>query len=118
AAPTVTCSTPAKRRPNKRYTLPNGMKATLHQWVVNHMDNPYPKESDRIELTAGQVSKQNFKWWFSNHRSRSLNKYIDAEGSRRFTPKPSFVKTCLRHGISIPPSWALLVRPRTRASRR
>ncbi|KAJ2768550.1 hypothetical protein IWQ56_002894, partial [Coemansia nantahalensis] len=89
----------------KRHTLSAEMKRRYYQWVVNNFQHPYPKEKDRMDLTGGQVSKQHFKWWFSNFRSRNLEPRFNEEGNRYFVPRPSFIRTCIRYKIEIP--WSL-----------
>ncbi|KAJ1738307.1 hypothetical protein H4R22_002283 [Coemansia sp. RSA 1290] len=61
------------KSPRKRQTLSVPQKRVLYTYMVAHMDNPYPNDDERLnELNIDGLSKQRFKWWFSNHRHRSL----------------------------------------------
>ncbi|KAJ1730874.1 hypothetical protein LPJ61_002802 [Coemansia biformis] len=108
----------AARYGKKRDTLSPETKTAFYQWMVDHMDDPYPKECDRVALTNGTMSKQAFKWWFSNHRHRSLEQYDDDKGNRCFRPAAPFVKACRRLGISIPWDIPADTRGRTQVRQR
>ncbi|KAJ2658272.1 hypothetical protein IWW48_004128 [Coemansia sp. RSA 1200] len=85
-----------------RYRLNNDQKRCFYQWLVKNIDNPYPQETDRnSDLAIEEISKQRFKWWFSNHRHRSLQPVEDENGVKKFVPRLAFYKTCAKLGVEI-----------------
>ncbi|KAJ2081718.1 hypothetical protein H4R24_002115 [Coemansia sp. RSA 988] len=87
----------------KRKTRSNEQKRAFYVWLVDNIDRPYPNDSQRMhELNIDCMSKQEFKWWFSNHRHRSLEQYFDDEGKKCFRAKIPFYKACSRLNIHIP----------------
>ncbi|KAJ2452100.1 hypothetical protein EV183_003147 [Coemansia sp. RSA 2336] len=91
------------KSPRKRQTLSVLQKRVLYGFMVAHMDNPYPNDDERLnELNVDGLSKQRFKWWFSNHRHRSLELCVDSNGNKSFKPKLPFYKACRRLGVRIP----------------
>ncbi|KAI9501379.1 hypothetical protein BX070DRAFT_254501 [Coemansia spiralis] len=100
-APEQCPSKPASSNNNgeKRHRLTTAEKRQLYQWLVKHIDNPYPSETDRTKLNLN-ISKQKFKWWFSNHRHRSL-RTTTVNGRKRFEPRLQFYKACLRLNVHI-----------------
>ncbi|KAJ2134314.1 hypothetical protein GGH17_002863 [Coemansia sp. RSA 788] len=90
----------------KRKTLSDAQKRRFYTWLINNIDNPYPNDDERInELCGDGISKTNFKWWFSNHRHRSLEHCVGEDGRRKFKAKLPFYKACIRLGIDIP--WGI-----------
>ncbi|KAJ2830088.1 hypothetical protein IWW50_000494 [Coemansia erecta] len=89
--------------PRKRKTLTDDEKRRLYTWLVKNIDHPYPSDEARMnELCIKTVEKQAFKWWFSNHRHRSLEQFTDEDGNKRFKAKLPFYKACFRLNIEIP----------------
>ncbi|KAJ2655537.1 DNA binding [Coemansia sp. RSA 1199] len=87
----------------KRKTLSDTQKRRFYTWLINNIDNPYPNDDERMnELCGDGISKTNFKWWFSNHRHRSLQHCVGEDGRRTFKAKLPFYKACIRLGIDIP----------------
>ncbi|KAJ2498213.1 hypothetical protein GGH96_004524 [Coemansia sp. RSA 1972] len=87
----------------KRKTLSDDQKRRYYTWLINNIDNPYPNDDERTkELCGDDISKTNFKWWFSNHRHRSLEHCVGEDGRRTFKAKLPFYKACIRLGIDIP----------------
>ncbi|PIA16037.1 hypothetical protein COEREDRAFT_97688 [Coemansia reversa NRRL 1564] len=93
----------AEEKRKKRKTRSNEQKRAFYLWLVENIHSPYPNDSERIhELNIDCMSKQEFKWWFSNHRHRSLEQYFDDEGKKCFRAKIPFYKACCRLNIHIP----------------
>ncbi|KAJ2847095.1 hypothetical protein IWW36_004026 [Coemansia brasiliensis] len=101
---TAVSKVPAAKSPGrKRQTLSVPQKRVLYTYMVAHMDSPYPNDDERLnELNIDGLSKQRFKWWFSNHRHRSLELCVDNNGNKFFKPKLPFYKACRRLGVHIP----------------
>ncbi|KAJ2159921.1 hypothetical protein GGF46_002648 [Coemansia sp. RSA 552] len=73
---------------------------TCHK--LDHIENPYPSEEDRVSLTIDEdFVKEHFKWWFSNHRHRSFDRTVDNDGNVSLRPKATFYKACNRHGVQV-----------------
>ncbi|KAJ2616670.1 hypothetical protein H4S08_000672 [Coemansia sp. RSA 1365] len=93
----------AEEKRKKRKTRSNEQKRAFYVWLVENIHSPYPNDSERIhELNIDCMSKQEFKWWFSNHRHRSLEQYFDDKGKKCFRAKMPFYKACCRLNIHIP----------------
>ncbi|KAJ1834779.1 hypothetical protein IWW55_002651 [Coemansia sp. RSA 2706] len=87
----------------KRKTLSDEQRRAFYTWLINNLNNPYPSESERTnELNIDKLTKQKFKWWFSNHRHRSWDQCEDESGNRVFKARLPFYKACLRLGVKIP----------------
>ncbi|KAJ2652900.1 hypothetical protein GGH99_007570, partial [Coemansia sp. RSA 1285] len=90
----------------------------FYQWLVKNIDNPYPQETDRnSDLAIQEISKQRFKWWFSNHRHRSLRPVQDENGAKKFIPRLAFYKTCAKLGVEIDWEIPLDIREKLNAMR-
>ncbi|KAJ2518405.1 hypothetical protein GGI11_002872, partial [Coemansia sp. RSA 2049] len=101
-----------------RYRLNNDQKRCFYQWLVKNIDNPYPQETDRnSDLAIQEISKQRFKWWFSNHRHRSLRPVQDENGAKKFIPRLAFYKTCAKLGVEIDWEIPLDIREKLNAMR-
>ncbi|KAJ1770282.1 hypothetical protein IW140_002801 [Coemansia sp. RSA 1813] len=88
--------------PKQRFRLNDEQKRRIYTWMVKNIDNPYPSEDDRKSYLAIEgLSKQRFKWWFSNHRHRSLEAVEDKDGNTTFVPRLAFYKTCAKLGVEI-----------------
>ncbi|KAJ2803675.1 hypothetical protein H4R20_002800 [Coemansia guatemalensis] len=93
----------AEGKRKKRKTRSSEQKRAFYVWLVENIHSPYPNDSERInELNIDCMSKQEFKWWFSNHRHRSLEQYFDDDGKKCFRAKVPFYKACCRLNIHIP----------------
>ena len=65
-----------KKRPN----LPSQAKAILSDWFRNHVDNPYPNQIEKQELSNRTgLSLQKVDNWFINERSRKWDNYRKRE---------------------------------------
>lgn len=66
-------STTGEKRPN--YTmLSDEAKSILNQWYMNHINNPYPSDTEKQELANRcNISLSQVKSWFANKRNRSNN---------------------------------------------
>ncbi|KAJ2841472.1 hypothetical protein GGI22_007879, partial [Coemansia erecta] len=85
-----------------RFRLSDDQKRCFYTWIVKNINNPYPSEDDREnDLAVEGISKQRFKWWFSNHRHRSLEAVVGEDGSTSFVPRLSFYKACAKLGVEL-----------------
>ena len=65
-----------KKRPN----LPSQAKAILSDWFRNHVDNPYPNQIEKQELSNRTgLTLQKVDNWFINERSRKWDNYRKRE---------------------------------------
>ncbi|KAJ1798361.1 hypothetical protein LPJ59_002550, partial [Coemansia sp. RSA 2399] len=85
-----------------RFRLNDDQKRCFYKWIVKNINSPYPSEDDREnDLAIEGISKQRFKWWFSNHRHRSLKVVTGEDGSTSFVPRLSFYKACAKLGVEL-----------------
>ena len=68
--------TPTSNSKKKRPNLPSYAKDILSNWFREHVDHPYPTQSEKVELSeqAG-LSVQKVDNWFINERSRKWQTY-------------------------------------------
>ncbi|KAJ2907413.1 hypothetical protein GGI21_003913 [Coemansia aciculifera] len=97
------------RRPNNknqpRNTRSIRQRTIFYKWIIDHIDRPFPTDQERSALCIESMCKRDFNYWFSNLRHRSLECFVDEHGQKCYRPRPTFYKTCLRLGLSIP--WAI-----------
>ena len=73
----------ALKKTNKaRSRLPSSAVAILNAWLQDHTGNPYPSESEKLELAARSTLELNqVHIWFRNARRRILNPDYESSAS-------------------------------------
>ncbi|KAJ2740317.1 hypothetical protein GGI20_005874 [Coemansia sp. BCRC 34301] len=100
---------PLPRRPNNknqpRNTNSNKQKAIFYQWLIDHIDRPFPTDKERESLCIEGMNKRDFNYWFSNTRHRNLECVPNESGHKSYQPRLGFYKNCARLGLYIP--WGI-----------
>ncbi|KAJ9604082.1 homeodomain super [Cladophialophora chaetospira] len=79
-----------KEKSNYRHRLTGEQTAALGAWLTAHLFNPYPTESEKLELaTRTGLSKKQIEDWFSRTRQRKLPKPTSCRSVRPHPPARS-----------------------------
>lgn len=78
STPVVNNQTPKARNASKiatrHYQLPDRAVEIMNEWFLEHLNNPYPQQSEKEHLAKlGGISIKQVTAWFSNRRNRSQN---------------------------------------------
>ncbi|PRP78445.1 multi-sensor hybrid histidine kinase, partial [Planoprotostelium fungivorum] len=61
-------------------SLPPKGKLMLEQWFLQHSDNPYPSEEQKVQLASrNNMTMKQLNYWFGNKRVRSKKRGIKEE---------------------------------------
>jgi hypothetical protein len=73
----------AQRRFARMRNLPPSAVAILRDWVMAHLDQPYPSDAEKAELAArAKITKKQVRHWLTNARKRIVRPLAEQMGIR------------------------------------